>query len=157
MAKAPAPPNKRLAGWFKKLTSSDEIWQPRGEPYPRLLASDVPAASLQGACGVYAIWHLGVRPQWLRVRASQDMASAIAAAKLAPAILAFQPNGGLYVTWMTAAPERARGLAASLIAELRPVRQEPLFAGDLDIPKTTPVLACQPPPGSAQPAALSAR
>lgn len=154
---AKEPPKKRLARWIKKLSSDEETWQPRDAPYPRLLAADVPMAALQGQSGVYAIWHLGVRPQWLRVRAAQDLASAIAAAKSHAPILTFQPNGGLYVSWMLAAAERAPGLAATLIGQLRPVAQEPALGGDLPAAGPPKPLACQPPPGTEQPAEVAGR
>lgn len=147
---AKEPPKKRLTRWLEKLSSDDEYWQPRGAPYPRLLAPDLPLTSLQGKSGLYAIWHLGVRPQWLRVRAAVDLSAAIMAAKALPTVLAYQPNGGLYVAWMLAPAERALGLAARLIADLRPVIQEPVLTGDLT--GHAKPLACQPPPGSEQPA-----
>jgi len=147
---AKEPPKKRLARWLEKLSSEEENWQPHGAPYPRLLATDLPAAALQGKTGVYAIWHLGVRPQWLRIRAASDLAAALFAAKSVEPILAYQPNGGLYVAWMLAPVGRAPGLAATLIAELRPMIQEPVLAGDL--PGKAEPLACQPPPGTEQPA-----
>ena len=157
MVKASAPPKKRLARWFQDLGSRDETWQPRGAPYPRLLAPDLPMPTLNGVGGVYAIWHLGVRPQWLRVRAAADIGAALSAAKTFAPILAFQPNGGLYAAWMTAAPEKSAGLARGLIAQLRPVLQNPLLAGDIDAPKNVAAIPCPPPPGSEQPSKITGR
>lgn len=147
---AKEPPKKRLARWFEKLSSDEETWQPRGAPYPRLLAADLPPKALQGKSGVYAIWHMGVRPQWLRVRATSDLSAAIVQTRSLAPILAYQPNGGLYLAWMAAPSDRAAGLAATLIGALRPVLQDPAFAADLTV--SAKPLRCQPPPGTAQPA-----
>lgn len=95
-------------------------WQPHGQPYPRLSGFDAAAAGLADAPGLCVIWHLGVRPQWLKVAASRNLAATIAAAATAAPIVAFQPNGGLYLAWVCCAAPRAAAIAAHLVGALSP-------------------------------------
>jgi hypothetical protein len=115
-AKANAKTGGRSAGTARATTA----WQPQGQPYPRLVGFDAAAAGLSRTPGVCVVWHLGVRPQWLKVAASADLAATIAAAATAAPIVAFQPNGGLYVAWLRCDPPRAAAIAAHLIGTLSP-------------------------------------
>ncbi|MDX2223405.1 MAG: hypothetical protein SFV21_11690, partial [Rhodospirillaceae bacterium] len=55
-----------------------------------------------------------------RVAASADLAATIAAAATAAPIVAFQPNGGLYVAWLCCDGARAAAIAAHLATVLAP-------------------------------------
>jgi len=70
--------------------------------------------------GVFALWHLGVRPQWVYVGAADDLASAFDAARNDPDMLAYDRNGGLYVAWADLPPEQRPGVVVHLRAALVP-------------------------------------
>lgn len=150
---------KKISGWVKELTGAAKgpeapLWQPASELYPRLIDFDAAAMDLIAVSGMAIVWHLGIRPQWLRVIASCDLAASVAAAKVAPAILGFQPNGGLYVAWARAPVPRATGLAAHLVAIVRPMFVGPLFPGEVAVSRDTPPIDCPLPPGSEQAALI---
>lgn len=54
---------------------------------------------LKGVGGVYLIWHGGVRPEWVYVDHSKDMASAFDDASNNDDITYYEKNGGLFVAW----------------------------------------------------------
>ncbi len=146
---------KKISGWVKEFTGSAKgpeapVWQPAGELYPRLIDSDAAAMGLVVVSGMAIIWYLGVRPQWLRVIASRDLAASLAAAKVAPAILGFQPKGGLFGAWAREPLPRATGLASHLVAVVRPMFVGPLLPGEVAVLRDTPPIDCPLPPGSEQ-------
>lgn len=152
MAKAVRPTLRRffktrLVDWIAAPAAAG--WQPIGLPYPRLSEIDFVVAGLTGASGLYAIWHLGVRPQWLKLAATQDLGRAMIAARADPVIGGFQSNGGLYVAWLKEPPGIAVSHEVFLTSELRPLfRHRHEF--DLAIPQQTPAFACPLPPGAVQ-------
>ncbi len=108
----------RLSSLVKRLTgdAAPAPWQPVGQPYP-LLANFSPVF-LNGMPGLLAIWHLGVRPQWLKVALVQNLGSAITNAVLTPEIMSYRPNGEVYLAW---APLAQPAQAKHVIAALQPV------------------------------------
>jgi hypothetical protein len=119
--------------------------------YPALMSFDPAAAGLSAQSGVFAIWHLGVRPQWLKVGATLDLAATVAAAKRAPRIRKFERNGGLYLRWMLGPAAAILEWAAFLRATLKPVAEAVLDASELKVDSATKPIECPPLPGAAQP------
>lgn len=64
-----------------------------------LLSMDPEEAGLSGKGGVYLVWHGGVRPEWLYVGHSNDLAKSLHEAGNNKEIGSFQEMGGLFVSW----------------------------------------------------------
>jgi len=107
-------------------------WLPKGAPYP-LLASFDPAA-VQPAPGLIAVWHLGVRPQWLKVATTANLQAAIRSAVQNAALTSYRPNGGVYLAWAPLAANDLRGAARHLIDRLKPVLQAVRLDSEIDVP-----------------------
>lgn len=126
------------------------VWHPVDRPYPRLADLDQTIATLSGSSGLLAIWHMGVRPQWLRILASRNLSASMATARTAQPLTNFHPNGGIYAAWMIQPIDRACGMAAHLTAALQPILAVPL--GE-ELPLAVTAIPCPFPPGVLQPGA----
>lgn len=136
---------QRLAG---ALTSArqDSAWQPEGQVYPRLLTFD--ARILSGRSGLYAVWHLGVRPQWLRVGFTTDLATAITVLARTPEITAFVPHDGPFVSWCFGTVADAAGRVKFLVANLLPAAQDFTLSCDVVLDPSAAPVTCPFPPGA---------
>lgn len=67
--------------------------------FVNLLSLDPEEAGLGGKGGVYLIWHGGIRPEWVYVGYSDDLAKALHEAGNNREITYFEEMGGLFVTW----------------------------------------------------------
>lgn len=124
-------------------------WRPMDKPYPRLALLDPVSEGLSAAVGgVYAVWHLGVRPQWLRVGASPDLAAAFGALRDHPLLAGFQPNGGIFVSWALLPPPVWAGTVKSLAQRLSPALQHVPMLGDAPLDVAARPLPCPLPPGT---------
>jgi len=143
---------KRLKSLVKQLTeppAAKSPWRPSDKPYPLLSEVDPAAAGLVGVPGIAAIWHLGVRPQWLRVVAARDLAAAIRSAAQNPAIISYKPNGGVYVAWAPLPLPALHGHVQHLTAILKPLLQTARLTSEVDQPPDTKPLDFPLPPGTA--------
>lgn len=134
----------RLVGGIPKTAPPVQLWQPDGKPYPRLL--DFNADGLKGRQGLYAVWHLGVRPQWLRVGATADLGGSLASLKAAPWIVLHENNAGVFAAWAFVPPAEAAGMARFLAEKLTPAFQMESCMNDL--PLTLTPVAVPLPPGT---------
>lgn len=98
---------------------------------------------MHGLGGVYVVWHKGVRPEWVYVGATDDLAQALARALDDDEIFAYEPRGGLWCTWALIRPEYRNGAVAYLRRLLNPV-VDPRAGDELDLDAVQPV-AIQPP------------
>jgi hypothetical protein len=123
-------------------------WLPRDAPYPRLRS--VAAAALGGTgSGVYACWHLGIRPRWLRVGGAVQLPTAIASLQNCADVTQHDANGGVFVAWTFLAQEAVAGVVSHLIAQLQPAVQAVVLPGE--IAPTIDMRAYPLPPGTAPP------
>lgn len=125
-------PTKKILGPFKK----DPVaigWLPADRAYPRLAAN---MAGVPGQPGIYALWHRGVRPQWLRVGATKSLASVFAEMADAPEITSLGVD--VFVTWAQPPASQHAGIARFLADTLQPVLQDAVDA-------TTPIAFPLPP------------
>ncbi len=139
---------KRMTGVVTpgRGTSPPVAWQPDGGRYPRLLSFD--PRPLAGRSGLYLLWHLGVRPQWLRAGFAKDLGAAAAHLSKTPEIAAFIPHDGPFLTWAFCAADAAPGLVNFLGSRLNPVLQDLVLVCDMIVdPAATPV-ACALPSGT---------
>ncbi len=138
-----------LKGLVSGLTnrSREPVWQPADGPYP-LLRGFTPPQDLAGQTGVYAVWHRGVRPQWLRVGWAADLGVCLKQLTRADWLMRHEDNGGVYVAWMSATGEQAGGMARFLTEKLKPAFQEGIFAGEKASDESVPPSPCPFPPGT---------
>ena len=93
--------------------------------FHRLSHLDTTAESLKGASGVYVIWHSGVKPGWVYVGRSDDLASAIDAAVEDDDIMSYEINGGLFVTWSPVLRHMQDGVVRFLTNTMKPKIENP--------------------------------
>jgi len=137
---------KLLGGLAPK---SATIWLPKDRPYPRLALLDPASDGLSGVIGgLYAVWHLGVRPQWLRVGATMDLAATLNTFKHHPMLEGFQPHGGVFVAWALLPPPAWAGTVKYLAQRLSPALQHLSMPGDAPLDMTAQLLPCPLPPGT---------
>jgi hypothetical protein len=91
-------------------------WRPLNAQYPALAGFD--AASVGGQSGVIAVWHLGVRPAWLRIAGGADLSALVRAAQADGDLRAAEAHGGVYLAWAPVAPPAVAGAVASLTVQL---------------------------------------
>lgn len=131
-----------------KNTAPTALWQPAQRAYPLLATFDPAAEDLFGKQGLYALWHLGVRPQWLRVGMSDDLGATLTALSQASWVSAHENNRGVFAAWAPVTPERGDGRARFLSETLKPAFQgEPAAAERAHDLAVAPV-ACPLPPGT---------
>ena len=121
-------------------------WRPANGYYPRLVHFD--PRELAARPGLYLLWHLGVRPQWLRVGFSNDLGAAVRLLAATPEIVDFGPNDGPFLSWSLCPAEGASGLVNSLVGRLRPVLQDQALACDIAIDPGARPAFCPPPAGT---------
>lgn len=136
---------KRMAGALASGKDTQLVWEPAGG-YPRLLLFD--ARVLAGRTGVYAVWHLGVRPQWLRVGFSADLGAAAAVLARTPEIAAFGPHDGPFLSWSFCGAEGAAGIVNFLVNRLNPIVQTQALVCDVPVDPAAPARPCALPPGT---------
>ena len=115
-----------LKGLFKPKKQEDppSPWHPQG-PYPALFSDMTP----EPVSGVFAFWHLGVRPQWVFVGGAGDLSAAAEAARQDPDLLAYDQNGGVYMAWVPLEMDVVPGVIFHLRGELLPaISDSPLEA-----------------------------
>lgn len=147
--------NEKPRGFFKRIAGAvvaaqapadAAAWQPATGHYPRLLTYD--ARGLAGRPGLYLLWHLGVRPQWLRAGFSQDLGAAVAQLAADPGVAAFEAHDGPFFAWSFCAPAAAAGFVNYLARRLNPVLQARAFPCDTLIPPEAPAIPCALPAGT---------
>lgn len=139
---------KRIAGAVIAPQAPDApvAWQPAAGNYPRLLSCE--ARPLSGRAGIYLLWHLGVRPQWLRAGFSNDLGAAVAQLAGEPDIAAFAAHDGPFFAWCFCPQGRAPGLINDLVNRLHPVLQDRFFSCDVALPPDAPMVPCPLPAGT---------
>lgn len=139
---------KRIAGALGpgRANAPLAVWQPEGATYPRLHSFD--SRLLAGRSGLYLLWHLGVRPQWLRAGFSKDLGAAAAHLTKTSEISAFIPHDGPFFSWSFCVPEIAPGLVNFLVHRLSPALQELVLECDMAVDPAAPPVACVLPAGT---------
>lgn len=104
----------------------DPQWarSPKGGSF-RLLTVEPDDYDLSRASGVYVVWHGGVRPRWVFVGRTDDLASAINDAANNDEIAQYDINGRVFVTWAFVKREFQDGVVAFLIDRLKPLVDNP--------------------------------
>jgi hypothetical protein len=105
-------------------------WVPMAT-YPRLLTLDPVAAGLVRQSGVYACWHLGVRPRWLRVGGGADVGVLLQRLQKHDLIAACDAHGGVFVAWALVRPAAIGPAVGSLAVQLSPAFQYLMIEGEV--------------------------
>ncbi len=127
-----------------------DAWHPGEGVYPSLFDLGPHAAALKAKSGIFALWHLGVRPQWLRVGAAGDLGACLAAAAEALKESPFRGNGGLYAAWVFMPAARCSGIVMHLRTRLRPILQDTPLAGETAWAGAPASVAFPLPPGTTE-------
>ena len=93
--------------------------------FPRPVHFDPEASGLVGVGGIYVAWHAGVRPRWIYVARAADLAASFHALADNQAVMAYDINGGVYVTWSRIREEFRDGVVRYLTDSLRPLVANP--------------------------------
>ncbi len=99
------------------------VTSPTGK-YCRLVHLDPTQAGLEGISAVFVIWHSGVRPRWVYVGRTADLAATLEIISDNDDIMQYEVNGGLFITWSLIREKMQPGVMRYLSAAL-----EPLVAG----------------------------
>ncbi len=102
--------------------------------YPRLEHLDTLAEGLNGLSGVYVIWHSGVKPGWVYVGKSANLANTLDDIIDNEEVMEFEKNGGLYVTWSPVREERQSGVVRFLHETMAPKVTNPAATSIKDGP-----------------------
>jgi hypothetical protein len=141
---------KALGRAFASVGPKDEVfWQPRSQEYPRLTEFDPGAEGLGDSGGVFAIWHLGVRPQWLKVGVSKNLAETFDALAEQDEVVVYDRNRGVFAAWACSSPEQWAGQVKFMTQRLEPALQHLNIAAELSIAEGTALCECPLPPGTA--------
>lgn len=127
---------------------SDPGWarNPKGLFY-KFALFEPEKAGLSGVGGVFVIWHSGVKPRWVYVGQSDNLAGALDALLDNDEVMDYNKHGGLYVTWSPIKPEFRDGVCRYLLEIMAPLVENPASI-DEDI-EPIPVLVPGAKPGQA--------
>lgn len=78
------------------------------------------AEGLGGFSAVYVIWHSGVKPGWVYVGRTNDLATALDEAADNEDIQEYERNGGLFVSWSPIVANRQNGVLRYLHDAMKP-------------------------------------
>ena len=96
-----------------------------GGRFPKFLDLDPEAAGLSKKTGVFAIWHTGIKPEWVYVGASTDLAARFFELGDDKDILEYRNRGNLYCSWCFILPDFQPGAVLYLTQALKPVVTNP--------------------------------
>lgn len=104
----------------------DARWarSPRGK-YFRLIHLDPEEVGLSGVGGIYVVWHGGVRPRWVCVGRTDDLAASYHRLGADKEVMSFEVNGGLFTTWSLIRAEHREGVLAYLDDVMQPLVPTP--------------------------------
>ncbi len=109
-----------------EVTLYDPHWvRTRGDHYHRLLLMDPARAGLEGLSGVYVVWHSGLRPRWIFVGKSPDLAATLLKLANDEEIKEYEVHGGIFVTWAPIRDEHQDGVLHFLHTIMKPLIANP--------------------------------
>jgi hypothetical protein len=105
-----------------KSTAFDPKWgRTAGGQFHRLSFLEPDKEGLEGLSGVFVVWHAGVRPQWIAVDKSRDLAATFAAVADDADVRQYEVHGGVYVSWALIREAHQDGVLRFLIATMKPL------------------------------------
>ena len=86
---------------------------------------DSEKAGLSGIGGIYAIWHGGVRPEWVYIGMSNDLAATFRDLAGNEDICNYNVRGGLFVSWALILEDYRGGVLRFLNDSMKPLVPNP--------------------------------
>lgn len=93
--------------------------------FHRMAFLEPEAEGLGGKSGVYVIWHGGVRPGWVILGRTNNLASTLESLGEEKDVTYYEINGGLFVTWSMVRENLQDGVVLYLQKILRPLLDTP--------------------------------
>lgn len=93
--------------------------------YHRLAHLDPDDGGLKGAPAVFVIWHSGVRPRWVYVGGTANLAASLERVLGNDDIMQYEVNGGLFITWSGIREKMQPGVIHYLDSVLEPLVASP--------------------------------
>jgi len=91
---------------------------------------DAEKAGLAGIGGIYAIWHGGLRPEWVSIGKSDDLAAAFRDLAGNEDIRNYNIRGGLFVSWALIRQDYRDGVLRFLNDSMNPLVPGPDAPGE---------------------------
>jgi len=123
-------------------------WQPAERAYPRLVGLDLAVHGVRSQAGIYVVWHLGVRPRWLRAGVSNNLGTTFEVLAHARWIQLHQDNAGVFVAWAFPPQHASMGMVRFLTEKLQPAFQNEVLPDDISIGADVVPVTCPLPPGT---------
>ncbi|MQX38270.1 hypothetical protein [Roseospira navarrensis] len=104
----------------------DPVWQrDPAMKYYRLLSMRPGRPNLTGRSGVFVLFHRGVRPGWVYVGATADLAGAVERVQAHHEISEYERRGGVFMTWSYIRADKRDGVVAYLRRQMKPEVEDP--------------------------------
>ena len=87
----------------------------------RFVMLDAEKEGLTGIGGIFAIWHGGLRPEWVYIGKSGDLAAAFQELAGNEDIRSYNVRGGLFVSWALIRDEYRNGVLRFLNDSMKPL------------------------------------
>jgi len=110
----------------------------RSGSYFRLLDLDPEEQGLTATSGIYVIWHAGVRPAYVFIGRSKNLAGALHDLASNKDVMAYEARGGLFVTWSLTHSAYQDGVVAYLTEQLMPLVDNPAVKNVDPVPVLAP-------------------
>jgi hypothetical protein len=106
----------------KKVKATDPKWsRNRSGQFHRLSFIEPDKEGLQGIGGIFVVWHAGVKPRWIAVDKSRDLAASFAALARDEEIRQYQVHGGVFATWALIREKHQDRVLKFLISAMKPI------------------------------------
>ena len=107
--------------------------------FHRFVRLDPQAEGLSRVSGVFVLWYVGARSEWVYVGRSNDLASTFDNLAEDDEVMDYEGRGGLFVTWAMIRGEYQNGVVRHLTDALKPLVDNPESQGNRAEP--IPVIA----------------
>ena len=124
---------------FTSVQDPGWVKSPSGR-FHRFIVLDAEKAGLSGIGGIYAFWHGGVRPEWVYIGKSDDLAATFRELAGNKDIRNYDLRGGLFVSWALIREEYRNGALRFLNDSMKPLVPSPDIPGG----DVTPIPAIGP-------------
>jgi len=96
-----------------------------GGKFHRLLLADPEKLGLSKVSGIVVIWHGGIKPEWIYVDKSRDLARDLDTYVDDDEIMEYESRGGVFVSWAMVRPEYQDGVLKYLLQSMDPIIPHP--------------------------------
>ena len=121
--------DKKKGYQFSSVQDPGWVKSPGGR-FHRFLVLDAEKAGLAGIGGIYAIWHGGVRPEWVAIGKSDDLAATFRDLAGNEDIRAYNVRGGNFISWALIREEYRDGALRFLNDSMKPLVPGPDIPGE---------------------------